>query len=82
MSRQQNIKSLIDRFNPHHVRIISQSDGVGLYMYSVVDVAVSGEYKDVKFGYSKDKKTLYVFESKGDEQSCTHLKYTKMSYER
>ena len=60
MSRPQNIKSLINRFNPHHVRTISPNDEVGLYMYSIVDTEVSGEYKDIKFGYSKVKDTLYI----------------------
>ena len=62
MTRQQNIESLISRFDPKYIRTVSSNDEVGLYMYSIIDVTVSGEYKDVKFGYSKTKDTLYIIE--------------------
>ena len=61
MVRQQNIESLISRFDPKYIRTISANDEVGLYMYSI-DVTVSGECKDVKFGYSEMKGTLYIIE--------------------
>lgn len=62
MTRQQNIESLISRFDPRYIRTVSANDEVAMYMYSIIDVTVSGEYKDVKFGYSENKDTLYIIE--------------------